>query len=140
MINAAEGIEATQVILNDGSVSINASDDGINAGSKSNSLSVKIEINGGELTISMGAGDTDAVDSNADLIISGGTIDITAQSPFDYDGNCSYTGGTIIVNGTQTDSVTNQMMGGDMMGGQPGGMMDGGMMEGQQGDFGGNRR
>ena len=140
VINAAEGMEATQVILNDGSVSINASDDGVNAGSKSNSLSVKIEINGGELTISMGAGDTDAVDSNGDLIISGGTIDITAQSPFDYDGNCSYTGGTIIVNGTQTDSVTNQMMGGDMMGGQPGGMMDGGMMEGQPGDFGGNRR
>lgn len=133
-INAAEGIEATQVILNDGEVSINASDDGVNAGRKSNSMNVKVEINGGALTISMGAGDTDAVDSNGDLIISGGTIDITAQSPFDYDGNCSYTGGTIIVNGTQVDSVTNQMMGGGMMGG-PGGMMDG-----QPGDFGGNWR
>ena len=134
-INAAEGIEATQVILNDGSVCINASDDGLNAGRKSNSLSVKIEINGGDISISMGAGDTDAIDSNGDLIISGGTIDISAQSPFDYDGSCSYTGGTIIVNGTQTDSVTNQMMGGGMMGGQMGGMM-----EGQAGEFGGNRR
>ena len=69
----------------------------------------------------MGAGDTDAVDSNGDLIITGGTIDITAQSPFDYDGSCSYTGGTIIVNGVETDSVSNQMMGGGMAGGAPGG-------------------
>ena len=130
-INAAEGIEATQVIINDGSVCIDATDDGINAGSKSNSMSIKIEINGGDISVSMGAGDTDAIDSNGDLIISGGTINISAQSPFDYDGNCSYTGGTIIVNGTQTDSVTNQMMGGGMMGGQAGGMMDG-----QAGDFG----
>ncbi|MDO4803978.1 MAG: carbohydrate-binding domain-containing protein [Lachnospiraceae bacterium] len=109
---AAEGMEATQVIIYDGTVSINAADDGINAGRKSNSMSPKIEIGGGEITIVMGSGDTDAVDSNGDLIISGGTIDITGQSAFDYDGTCSHTGGTIIVNGTQTDSVTNQMMGG----------------------------
>ena len=135
-ISAAEGIEATQVFLNDGAVSIQATDDGVNAGRKSRSLSVKIEINGGELTIVMGAGDTDAVDSNGDLIITGGTIDISAQSPFDYDGSCSYTGGTIIVNGTQTNAVTNQMMGGG-----PGGTMGGmnGMSGGNPGGFGGRR-
>ena len=115
-VTAAEGIEATQVIINDGTVNIKATDDGINAGQKSKALSIKIEINGGEITIAMGSGDTDAVDSNGDLIITGGTIDITAQSPFDYDGSCSHTGGTIIVNGTQTDSVTNQMMGGQFGG------------------------
>ena len=127
-ITAAEGIEATQVIINDGEIGISASDDGVNAGRKSKSLSVKIEVNGGRLTIAMGAGDTDGIDSNGDLIITGGVIDITGQSPFDYDGSCSYTGGTIIVNGTETNSVTNQMMGGGM-----------GHMGGPGGGFGGKR-
>ncbi len=142
-ISAAEGIEATQVVLNAGTVSIRAADDGVNAGRKSKSMGVKIEINGGEITIAMGPGDTDALDSNGDLIITGGTIDITARSPFDYDGSCSYTGGTIIVNGTVTDSVTNQMMGGPMGGAMepPTGRPMGGTMEpptdGSRGGFGG---
>ena len=125
-ITAAEGIEATQVILMSGTVNIQATDDGVNAGRKSNDLNVKIEINGGNLTIVMGAGDTDAVDSNGDLVITGGTINITAQSAFDYDGSITHTGGTIIVNGVETDTVTNQMMGGPM--------------GNQMGGFGGKRR
>ena len=64
------------------------------------------------MTIVMGSGDTDAVDSNGNLVINGGTLDITAQSPFDYDGTCQKTGGTLIINGTETDNVSNQMMGG----------------------------
>lgn len=132
-ISASEGMEATQVIINSGVIGISASDDGINAGRKSKALSVKIEINGGELAIVMGAGDTDGIDSNGDLIITGGTIDVTGQSPFDYDGSCTYTGGTLIVNGQETDTVTNQMMGGGF-GGQPGGMHGG-----QSGGFGGKR-
>ena len=135
-ITAAEGIEATQVFVNDGTVSIKATDDGINAGRKSTVLSVKIEINGGDITIAMGSGDTDAIDSNGDLVITGGRIDITAQSPFDYDGNLTHTGGTIIVNGTETANISNQMMGGGMMGGQGG--QQGGFSG--QGGFGGKRR
>ena len=119
-ISAAEGIEATQVIVNDGTVSIQASDDGINAGRKSSALSAKIEINGGEITVVMGSGDTDGIDSNGDLIITGGVIDVTGQSTFDYDGTCTFTGGTVIVNGTQTDTIPNQMMGGGGMGGRGG--------------------
>lgn len=129
-ITAGEGIEATQVIINDGSVNINASDDGINAGRKSTALDVKVEINGGTVTVAMGSGDTDAIDSNGDLLITGGTTDITGQSPFDCDGSCQHTGGTIIVNGTQTDDITNQMMGGQ----------HGGQMGGQMGQFGKKRR
>ena len=66
----------------------------------------------------MGAGDTDGVDSNGDIIINGGTISVTGQSTFDYDGKAEYNGGTIIVNDSKVDSIPNQMMGG----GQGGGM------------------
>ena len=64
------------------------------------------------MTIVMDAGDTDGVDSNGNLIINGGTIDITGQSSFDYDGTAQYNGGTIIVNGQTVDAIPNQMMGG----------------------------
>lgn len=109
--NAREGLEGTYVQINDGTLNITATDDGINAGSKSKSYSVKIEINGGSVTIDMGQGDTDAIDSNGDLYITGGTLNITAQSPFDYDGNAEYTGGKIVVNGKTVTQITNQMMG-----------------------------
>ena len=125
-ITAAEGLEATQVEINGGTVDITAIDDGINAGQKSKALSVGITINGGEISIDMGAGDTDAVDSNGYLTITGGTIDISGQSSFDADGTISWTGGTIYVNGSQISTITNQMMGGGM----PGGGMQGGFNSG----------
>ena len=81
-----------------------------------------VQINGGDVTISMGQGDTDALDSNGALTITGGNINITAQSPFDYDGTGTLSGGTVIVNGQEITQLTNQMMGGGMMGGGPGGM------------------
>ena len=115
---AHEGLEATWIQINGGAVNIEASDDGINAAYKSAKITPAAEFNGGTVTIVMGSGDTDAVDSNANLLITGGTLNITAQSPFDYDGTAQKTGGTLIINGTETDSITNQMMGG--MGGQGG--------------------
>ena len=113
-LNASEGLEATYVKINDGTINIKASDDGINAGNKSDKYTVTIEINGGDITINMGSGDTDGIDSNGNLYINGGTINVTAQSPFDYDGKAEYNGGTLIVNGEETNSITNQMMGGGM--------------------------
>lgn len=112
-LNAREGLEATYVQINDGVINISASDDAINAGAKSNSYTPTIEINGGDLTITMGQGDTDAIDSNGNLYINGGTINIIAQCPFDYDLEAKYTGGTIIVNGKETNTITNQMTGGN---------------------------
>ena len=109
---AHEGLEATWIQINDGTINIEASDDAINASYKSAKITPVAEFNGGYVTIVMGSGDTDAVDSNGNLVITGGTLDITAQSPFDYDGTCEKTGGTLIVNGTETDTISNQMMGG----------------------------
>ena len=111
-VNAHEGLEATWVQINGGNVLIQASDDGINAAYKSAKIAPAAEFNGGTVTIVMGSGDTDAIDSNGNLIITGGTLDITAQFPFDYDGTCKKTGGTLIINGEETDEVTNQFFGG----------------------------
>lgn len=127
--NSAEGLEATYIQINDGTMTITASDDGMNAAQQSSSYTATIEINGGSITISMGQGDTDGIDSNGNLYIKGGTINITAQSPFDYDGECEYTGGTLIVNGEETTTITNQQMGGE-----PGGNQGG--MQGNQGGHG----
>ncbi len=130
-ISAAEGIEATAVQLNGGSIAIQSWDDGINAARKSASYAVCVEVNGGEISIAMGAGDTDGIDSNGSLVINGGTISITGNSSFDYEGSASYNGGTIIVNGQTLEYIPNQMMGG------PGGM---GGFGGQTGGMGGRGR
>lgn len=122
IVSCVEGLEAPVITISGGEITINASDDGINA-SASDVITdgLSITINGGTVTISMGAGDTDAIDSNGDLTINDGILDITAQSPFDFDGTGALNGGTVTVNGQQVTELTNQMMGGGM-GGAPGGM------------------
>ena len=134
-IAAAEGIEASYVQINDGSISIQSWDDGINASNKSGAYPICVEINGGDISIAMSAGDTDGVDANGSIVVNGGTISITGNSSFDYDGTAQLNGGTVIVNGQTLDSIPNQMMGGGM-GGQMGGGFGG--MGGQPGGFGGH--
>ena len=121
-VTAAEGIEATYVQLNGGVIAIDSWDDGVNAAQKSSAYRATVEINGGDITIAMSAGDTDGVDANGDIIVNGGTIRVTGSSTFDYDGSAQYNGGTIIANGQQIDYIPNQMMGGrGGMGGWGGG-------------------
>lgn len=127
-ISASEGIEGTYIQINGGTIDISASDDGINAAQKSGSYQPTFEMNGGYITIVMGQGDTDGIDSNGYLYFNGGTVDITCNSPFDYDISAEYNGGTVIVNGEETTTITNQMMGGQM-GVQPGGMVQNGGMQ-----------
>ena len=125
-IEASEGIEGTYIVINDGIISIEARDDGLNATRTSASSKTAVEINGGYITIVMGQGDTDGIDANGYIYINGGTLDITAQSPFDYDEGAEHNGGTIIVNGTETDEIVNQFQNGGPFGGMPGGGNDNG--------------
>lgn len=122
-ITAAEGLEGTYITINDGTFTINASDDGINAAQKVEDYLATLVINGGNIKITMGQGDTDGIDSNGDIYINGGTIDITGQSTIDYDGTAVKNGGTLIINGVTTDTIPNQIMGGrggGMQGGRNG--------------------
>ncbi|MBR5667218.1 MAG: carbohydrate-binding domain-containing protein [Lachnospiraceae bacterium] len=122
-LNGSEGIEGTYIEINDGTIDIYGSDDGINASRKSKSYATPtVVINGGDLKIEVGRGDTDAIDANGDIIVNGGTIDITSTvSSFDYDGKAEFNGGTIIINGTQVDSIPKSMMGPGGGWGGPGG-------------------
>lgn len=110
-IRSEEGIESTYIVINDGTYDISASDDGINASDKSDFMSPTIEINGGNITINMDQGDTDALDSNGYLYINGGTLNINAESPFDWDIEGKLNGGTVIVNGETVTELTNQFAG-----------------------------
>lgn len=135
-LDGTECIEGTYIQINDGEFEINASDDAINASVKSSVYTPTIEINGGTMTVNMASGDTDALDSNGYLYIKGGTLNLNAQSPFDYAWGAEMTGGEVYVNGQQITEIYDAMAGG--MGGQmggPGGMggqmpQDGQMPEG----------
>ena len=133
-INAAECLEGTFIQINGGDITLYGTDDGINASSKSTSYDVVIEINGGNLSIEMASGDTDALDAHGSLIVNGGNIDITAQFAFDYDTNAEFNGGTITVNGEEVTDITESMTFGGMGGGFGGG--NGG--PGGKGGFQGN--
>jgi len=116
-VTGSEGIEGTYVQINGGEITVTGTDDGINGANKSSAYETAIEIAGGTLNVTVGQGDTDAIDSNGNLYVSGGTINITStMSSFDYDGTATCTGGTIIVNGQTVNSITSSMMGGGMGG------------------------
>ena len=133
-ISAAECIEGTYIRINDGQFDLSSWDDGINAAKKSSAYTPTVEINGGSINITMSAGDTDGIDSNGDIIVNGGTVSVSGNSTFDYDGTARFNGGTIFCNGQQVTEIPNQMMGG--RGGNMGGR--GGNMGGFGGNMGGN--
>ena len=129
-ITGSEGLEATYIVINEGDITINASDDGINASASSNAYETAIVFNGGNINVTVGQGDTDAIDANGSIYVNGGTINVTAQmSSFDYDRTAEFNGGTIIINGEEVSEIPQSMMGGGMhggMGGNPEGGFGGG--------------
>ena len=117
---SVEGIEAPVIIIDGGDITVYASDDGLNASASAiTTTGLSITINSGTLAVTVGPGDTDAIDSNGDIVVNGGTITITAPtSSFDFDGTGNINGGTVSVNGQTITTMPTQMMGGGAMGGR----------------------
>ncbi len=131
-----EGLEAATLVILSGDITINGSDDCLNAANSDLSdYDFSITISGGTLKMYTSAGD--GIDSNGSLTITGGTTEVwtanTADNqPLDADGTITITGGTVLAAGGSTDMGMNldtsqayviygssQMGGG--MGGFPGG-------------------
>ena len=103
-----EGIEAPQITVEDGDITIYTSDDGFNA--NGGTIEPFLLINGGSITIVNETGrDADGLDSNGDITINGGTILVSLtdggmNSAIDYGsesgGKCVINGGTVIACGS----------------------------------------
>ena len=130
-----EGVEAITIEVRDGDITIYSSDDGMNAnggsgngfgmmagkgsmtsddadGSSDEAFETWIHISGGNITILNDSGrDADGLDSNGDIIISGGNIlislvDSGSNSAIDYGsesgGTCTISGGRVIACGSSS--------------------------------------
>lgn len=104
-----EGLEGKRVKVEDGKVTLSSADDGINATDGSSSGNgderqegVAVEISGGTVTV---YAEGDGVDSNGDLIVSGGQTVIYGPSSggngmLDYNGSATIKSGTFAAVGT----------------------------------------
>ena len=94
-----EGIEAANLVINSGDISVTSSDDGMNAANSDlKGYSFSLTINGGKIYVNA---DGDGIDSNGALTINGGYVEVYAasrsdNSPYDSDGALSINGGTVI--------------------------------------------
>lgn len=112
--NSTEGLEGKSITINGGDITIYSTDDGVNAANKNAQQSeIFFTMNGGNLTVEVGQGDTDPIDSNGNITVNGGTIKMTGQSGFDFDGAATYTGGDIYLNGEKQTEIVNSMPGGE---------------------------
>ena len=92
-----EGIEGQYVNVLDGEVTVNSTDDGINA---SLPAADKVDDDGDADQEQEPADGAGAAPVDADVNISGGTVVVNADADgIDTNGNAVFTGGTIIVNG-----------------------------------------
>jgi trimeric autotransporter adhesin len=109
VVKSIEGLEAPNITVNSGNVSLVASDDGFNAtkgsGGEANDGSC-LYLNGGNIVVNASGGD--ALDSNGSIVITGGTI--IAHGPqsspevgMDVNGTCNVSGGLLIVSGTNSN-------------------------------------
>lgn len=111
ILQSDEGIEASVIHQTEGDVTINSTDDGLNASDGSSSsegfglqanTNLEIIIDGGTLMINA---EGDGIDSNGSLTINGGSVyvegsQIGGNGAIDANGNTTLTGGTVIAIGT----------------------------------------
>lgn len=109
-----EGIEAPEILVEDGAVTVTSTDDGINAcGTETSDGSLpSVTISGGTVTLLNPSGrDTDGIDSNGNIDINGGLVYISlvgdgGNCALDYGsengGACRINGGTVVACGSST--------------------------------------
>ena len=109
-----EGIEAPEILIEDGAVTVTSTDDGINAsGTETSDGSLPgVTINGGTVTLLNPSGrDADGIDSNGNIDINGGLVYISlvgdgGNCALDYGsengGACRINGGTVVACGSST--------------------------------------
>ncbi len=104
ILDSHEGLEANVINVSGGSTYVYANDDGVNA--CSGSSTPLLNITGGYLDVTTPQGDTDGLDSNGNITISGGFTLVKGGSSsgmmagsVDVDGTITVTGGTIVALG-----------------------------------------
>ena len=109
-----EGIEAPEILVEDGAVTVTSTDDGINAcGTETSDGSLPgVTINGGTVTLLNPSGrDADGIDSNGNIDINSGLVYISligdgGNCALDYGsengGACRINGGTVVACGGST--------------------------------------
>lgn len=104
VVNAHEGLEGNVIEINGGSAFVYGDDDGINA-CKGASTPL-VNITGGYLEVKTPSGDTDGIDSNGSITMSGGFVLVKGGAAnggmagsVDLDGTITVTGGTIFAFG-----------------------------------------